>query len=88
MLRIQSEGNYSFIDWNQQKFGYSYLKDLDFERPAEILFGEMFPVLLGNTFVNLTKLYKDWIAKSNSPQRSSNLNMKNEPIALKLNLVG
>ena len=79
-------GNYSFIDWNQQKFGFSYLKDLEFDRAAEPLFGEMFPVLLGNDFVNLTQLDKDWIAKGNSPQRSSNLNMKNEPIALKLNV--
>ena len=79
-------GNYSFVDWNKQKLAFNYLKYLDFEEPADPLMGEMFPVLLGNDFANLTKLDEEWMKKGKCPQRASSLNMKNEPIALKLNV--
>ena len=56
-------GNYNHVDWNEQKHQFQYLKDLCFEPSAEPLRGEMFPVLLGNDFTNLTKLDEEWITQ-------------------------
>ena len=71
--------NIKWQDWNILKKNFNYLENIHIPLPAEPIGGEVFPILLGNDFADLSRL--DF--SNGKPQRMAEFPAKNRPVGIK-----